>query len=66
MDGFRSSDQGGKKREKVPGEWRNRILRLWLLHLWGKQGQLLRWVVVSTDKWLDGNGSSVLAQVRGE
>jgi hypothetical protein len=32
----------------------------------GKTGQWLRWVVVSTDKWLDGDGSSVLAQVRGE
>jgi hypothetical protein len=66
MDGFWSSDQGGKEREKVASEWGNRILRLWLLHSWGKQGQWLRWVVVSADKWLDGDGSSVLTPVGGE
>jgi hypothetical protein len=35
------------------------------LHLWGKQRQWLWWVVVA-DKWLDGDDSSVLAQVREE
>jgi hypothetical protein len=35
------------------------------LHLWGKQRQWLWWVVVA-DNWLDGDDSSVLAQVREE
>jgi hypothetical protein len=48
--------------EMVAGEWEN--LSPWSshIHLWGKQE---RWVVVSEDKWLDSDGSLVLAQVRG-
>jgi hypothetical protein len=30
-----------------------------------KTGAVVWWVAISEDKWLDGDGSSVLAQARG-